>query len=211
MSLIDLSDLPLFPEEEGVTPEADAAAASDSAIDATTPAPVEVAPPVPFGRTPLFDFTTGRMVRVGSRRTTLPFTTGPEVVPGDDVLTGPIPDSVDPGEIVWVTGIEALKQWCLMAIYSARFAHPVFSEQFGMEEPESPLGELIDVAEFVSDWGARLTEALLVHERIAAVENIDATFDPDQQLISFAFEIVTDEEERVAVEPVTLTLGDDRA
>lgn len=86
----------------------------------------------------------------------------------------------------------AVAQWCLMAIHSARFAHPVFSDEFGMENPDSPLGEFA-VGEILADWQRHLTEALLVHDRIVAVENMDLVWDPTVGVLLIrSFDVVTD-------------------
>jgi hypothetical protein len=138
----------------------------------------EAEPPEPFGRTPLFNFLEGRYVRAG-------------------------------GSPVFVTGHEALKQWCLMAIYTARFAHPgIFSDEFGMEEPDSVLGEAAEAQEAVSDWGERMREALLVHERIVDVQAFEATFDEDEGVVYVnMFTVVTDEEDEVPVGGLAVPVG----
>lgn len=147
---------------------ADLDAAEASALEASDVLFPAEDPPEPFGRTPKFDFEAGRMVKAG-------------------------------GEPIWVTGLDALEQWCLMAIYSARYAHAVFTDEFGMEEPDSPLGLAEEAALVeVTDWGARMTEALLVHDRIAAVEDFSARIEDDVIYID-RFDVVTDEDERLRI------------
>lgn len=177
MSVDPLADFPLVPAGEEVTPELDLAAAAASALDAQDAAVLPDAAPIPFGRTPLFDFETGRMVRAG-------------------------------GDPVWVTGLAAVEQWCLMAAHSARYAHSVFTAAFGMEEPDSPIGEVTLIAEETSDWGERLAEALLVHDRVIAVDAVELRAEDDALYID-GFEVVTDEEDRLAIGPLTVALGGD--
>lgn len=94
-------------------------------------------------------------------------------------------------------GLGALRMWCLMAIYSARYAHGVFSDEFGMEHPEVPIGELPS-DEAAADYGRRLEEALLVHDRVVAVENYKATVNPLEGVLEIeTFDVVTDEDERI--------------
>lgn len=112
------------------------------------------------------------------------------------------------GSPLGVSGLEALHQWVLMVVHSARFAHRVFSEQFGMEHPERDIGQL-RAAEMVSDYGQRLREAVLVHDRITALQNFRAHFDPVEGALRIDyFEIVTDEDEVVQVGDVTLGRAD---
>lgn len=105
------------------------------------------------------------------------------------------------------TGFDALAQWCLMAIHSARYAHPVFSDDFGMEEPDSLIGEFA-LGEALADWQASLVDALLVHDRITSVENFDLTWDPAAGVLTINnFDVVTDTDARVTVSDVTLRAG----
>jgi hypothetical protein len=79
-------------------------------------------------------------------------------------------------------GLETLKEWLEMARRTARDAHECFSPAFGMEQPEGWKGTL-DVDEAASDYGVRLEEAWLVHDRVASVEDYAAHFESDEQTI----------------------------
>lgn len=104
-------------------------------------------------------------------------------------------------------GFGALEQWCLMAIHAARYAHPVFSDQFGMENPDSPIGEFAE-GEILADWQRALVDALMVHDRVTSVENMDLDWDPSTGILTINnFDVVTDEDQTVAVSDVTLQLG----
>jgi hypothetical protein len=103
-------------------------------------------------------------------------------------------------------GAGALQMWCLMAVHSARYAHRVFSDDFGMEHPEDPMGRLL-TDERVAEYAERLQEALLVHDRIVAVENFDAAFDPSQGVLLIrSFDVVTDDEDRIPFDGLTITV-----
>jgi hypothetical protein len=174
-----LDDFPLIPATDATSSDEDLDAAEASALEALEQPTLEEDPSIPFGRTPLFDFATGRMVRAG-----------------DDV--------------VWVSGLRAVEQWCLMAIYSARFAHSVFTEEFGMEEPERGLGHAVGIEEEVSDWGQRLEDALLVHDRIVAVEDFEGTYLADQGVLFIRrFTVVTDEDDRIPFRDIAVALNNE--
>lgn len=105
------------------------------------------------------------------------------------------------GSPVPVYGLDALKQRCLMAIYSARYAHAVFSDEFGMEKPDELIGE-VSVAELIADYEQHFTEALLRVEGVAAVENFDLVYDPTTGITTIRnFDVVaaTEENDRVSV------------
>lgn len=106
-----------------------------------------------------------------------------------------------------VTGFSALEEWCQMAIHSARYAHEVFSDVFGMDEPDDLIGNFA-IGEALADWQAALVDALMVHDRITSVENFDMVWDPSTGILTInSFDIVTDEDARVTVSDVTLQAG----
>lgn len=176
-----VDDLPLVPDDDlGSTPDEDLDAAAASALEAW-PTPAEGRQPVPFGKTPLFDFEKGRFVKRGG-------------LEGTD----------SPGAPVFVSGVDALKQWCLMAIYSARFAHPVFTGAFGMEIPESVIGEATGIPVAIADWGARMQEALLVHDRIVSVEDYEGVWDAEEGIITTSFTVITDQSDRLIFGPLDI-------
>lgn len=177
-----MSTLPQFTllpaEDPQSTPDDQVAAAVAGALAApASQTPVTPDPPVPFGRSWQFDFEQGRFIREGG---------------------SPAPTSGLFGGLV---------QWCLMAIHSARYAHPVFSDAFGMENPDDLIGEFAD-GEALADWQRHLVEALLVHERITSVENFDLDWDPSTGILTInSFDVVTDEDQRVSISDVTLNAG----
>lgn len=96
------------------------------------------------------------------------------------------------------TGLGALAQWCQMAVRTARYAHAVFSDDFGVEDPDLVIGE-VRVDELIGEFEQQVREALLVHERIADVTEFDATYDPTTGTLSVTFTIVTDEDDELAI------------
>lgn len=104
-------------------------------------------------------------------------------------------------------GFGALEEWCLMAVHTARFAHALFSDEFGMERPESVIGEFA-VGETLADWERHLTEALMVHDRVSSIENVQLRWDPRAGVLYVdRFDVVTDEDQRVSMSDIALTVG----
>lgn len=103
-----------------------------------------------------------------------------------------------------VTGTDALEMWCLTALSSARFAHAVFSDEFGMENPAADLGAAV-AAEVAVDFAARIRDALLVHDRISDVADITTNFDPTTGIVFTSFTVVTDEEESVPIDDLQIS------
>lgn len=206
MSSVD--DFALIPSDDGLSAQDQLDAAVASVLEQFPATPVGAAP-VPFGRTPLFDFETGRMVRRGGVATGA---TGGELFPDPGLFPGPdlYPGAgaatlVSPGAPVWVTGHDALTQWVLLTIYTARFAHRVFTDAAGMELPDSIIGEVVGIDAAVADWGVRLEEALTTHDRISSVENYEASYDGDAGIVYVTnFDVVTDEGETISFGPLSV-------
>lgn len=96
-----------------------------------------------------------------------------------------------------VRGRLALAQWLEMARRTARGAHDVFSEQFGMDGPEDWEGT-VDVAEAAADYGDKLEDAWLPHDRIAEVTRYRAVFNPNTKTINIlSLDVITDEAEAI--------------
>lgn len=105
------------------------------------------------------------------------------------------------------TGFGALEQWLVMAAKSARYAHAVFSDEFGMENPDSTMGYFAE-GEILVDWQQAMVEAWMVHDRVTSVENFDLTWDPTDGVLTINnVDIVTDEDQTVSLSDVTLNLG----
>lgn len=104
-------------------------------------------------------------------------------------------------------GLEAVAEWCEMAIHTARYSSPIFTDEFGMERPDEVIGEFA-VGEVLADYQRNLIEALMVHERIASIENVELRWDPTVGVLYIDnLDVVTDEDETVTVSDVTLRAG----
>lgn len=94
-----------------------------------------------------------------------------------------------------VTGTEPLKQRCLMALYSARFAHAVFSGTFGMDRPRGTLGAAGHEAVVAADdWRVQAHEALLAVVGVSDVE-LRAEYDAVAGIILIRDLVVTTNED----------------
>lgn len=122
MPEIDESNLELIPVAAGEVLDADTEldAAEASVLDDPPEATVTDDPPIPYGRTPAFDFTTGRFVRLGD------------------------------GAIPWVSGRDALRQWFGAMLATGRGGCPIHSDEFGLEDPDDYLGTVDPQAEMAT-------------------------------------------------------------
>lgn len=94
-----------------------------------------------------------------------------------------------------VSDFGTLREWCMTALNSARFAHAIFSEGFGVTQPQGPVGAAGDVADdLADDWREEAREALLVHDRVAEVE-LTVEYDPVEGAVFVRDLVVTTDEE----------------
>lgn len=108
------------------------------------------------------------------------------------------------------TDLDSLRQWCMTTLNSARYAHPIFSSDFGIEKPQGPVGDAGDRArDSADDWRVAARDALLVHDRIADV-SVTATYDPVAGVVLVEdLLVVTDEEVELSFDDIAITLEED--
>lgn len=109
---LDESSLELIPVAAGEALDADTVldAAEASVLDDPLATSEPTPAPIPYGRTPAFDFTTGRFVRLGD------------------------------GATPWVSGRDALRQWFAAMLATGRGGCPIYSDEFGIETPDDYIG-----------------------------------------------------------------------
>lgn len=88
------------------------------------------------------------------------------------------------GAPVEVYELNAIHIWAHAALRTARRAYSVFTDEFGMDEPQALVG-LLAPAELLAEYEARIRAALIVHDRIATVTEFAATFVDDSVYITF--------------------------
>lgn len=98
-----------------------------------------------------------------------------------------------------LTGIEAIKQFVYMAIYTPRFAYPIYSDDIGSE-----LEELLADNEVSRDFKEMeiprlIEEAIIYDERIQEVSDFTISFKGDELHVSF---VVQTEEGTIEFEEV---------
>jgi hypothetical protein len=87
--------------------------------------------------------------------------------------------------------LDSLIMWIEKTARTARYAHPIYSDQYGVEEPDALIGQQADDA-LLSAYEDGLTEALLVHDRIVAVEGFGFSQDPFDEVLYASFTVIVD-------------------
>lgn len=100
-----------------------------------------------------------------------------------------------------VRGESALVEYIQAALRTAAGRHPILPPNFGMQRPEDFLGSA-DPSEALSDFEDRARKALVVHDRIEAVERFEAEIDLSAGIILVTnLLIITDQEEAIPLGP----------
>ena len=99
----------------------------------------------------------------------------------DFVLDQPIWRSGSP---LYVTGADAVLVWAWNCIHTERFAHDVFTADYGQDLAGligQPYGDEVRQSEAIR----KLREALLIHPYITAVDQVSARFEGAMLIVSF--------------------------
>lgn len=101
-----------------------------------------------------------------------------------------------------VSGDDQVKAWIEKTIYTARFAHPVFSDQYGVDGITDFIGRNDPAAE--SLIASAIRDALLVHDQIEDVT--DFVFQREGEALFVDFSVTLTNSSTIAV-PFALTAG----
>lgn len=97
-----------------------------------------------------------------------------------------------------VTGLAAVEQRCMMALNTARYAHPIFSDEFGVEDPQHGLGTVgPEAREAADDWRGKTRDALMVFDDVTDVQ-VDPQYDPIEGAIYLRDLVVTTNEQVIS-------------
>lgn len=107
-----------------------------------------------------------------------------------------------------VHGNAALQQRCLLALNAARYAHKVFSSEFGLEQPMQGIGLAGDAArEAADDWRGKVRDALLIFDDVTDVQ-LSAAYDPVAGVIVLhEFVVTTNEEVELSFPDIRIDLN----
>jgi hypothetical protein len=110
---------------------------------------------------------------------------------------------------VRVTGITTLAMRVQSVARIMRFAHPIFSDDIGMEDPYRLIGKKKDgdaLQSYISDFA----EAVLALDRVAEIPDITVLPSDYADAIELEVQLVTDDEENLTID-VTIPTGTDIA
>jgi hypothetical protein len=100
-------------------------------------------------------------------------------------------------------GETTLKVWIEKCLNTDRGAHPIHSDDYGMERPFDEVGMPLSMLPS-SDYERRIREALIFHDRIVDVRDFDLDTDPDDEAVGVTFSVVLDDDTTISIEGLRL-------
>jgi len=88
--------------------------------------------------------------------------------------------------------LDTLIMWIEKALRTARLAHPIYDDSYGMDEPYELVGTVVNADESLSAYEETIEKALLFHDRIIGVENFSFNQDPFDEVLQASFTVLVD-------------------
>jgi hypothetical protein len=99
-----------------------------------------------------------------------------------------------------------LQVWIEKALRTAKGTYPIYSEDYGVDDPDILIGYVTDPA-LIGDYESQTETALLQHDRIVAVENFVYQPVDDQLYVQFQVTLDTDPSSTLIVSMPGTTLA----
>ena len=97
--------------------------------------------------------------------------------------------------------LDSLIVWVEKTLRTDRYAHPIYSDEYGIEGPFDIVGQQAD-EELLAAYQDAISTALLVHDRIVSVEDFSFTQDPFEEELYGSFTVIVDAAPPLEAQPV---------
>jgi hypothetical protein len=99
-----------------------------------------------------------------------------------------------------------LRVWIEKTLRTAKFAHPIYSDSYGMEDPFLLIG-YPSQSELIGDYQQQIVEALLVHDRIIGVQDFAYQQQALDDALYVSFSVVLDGNPQQEIQVSSLPLA----
>lgn len=99
-------------------------------------------------------------------------------------------------------GLATLKQWIEKTLRTARGAHPIHSDDYGMERPFDMIGMPLSMISS-QDIEQRVLDAILLHPLITGLSDFQMDYDPLDTILNVSFTVLLEDD---VILPMNLTL-----
>lgn len=100
-------------------------------------------------------------------------------------------------------GIITLRFWIEKCLRTARGAHPIHDEDYGMEHPNRIYGRPLRETQGM-DLEQRIRDAVTFHPRITDITDFTTAFNPDEEYLACSFTVLLDDETTLEVTDLAL-------
>lgn len=89
--------------------------------------------------------------------------------------------------------LDTLIMWIEKTLRTARLAHPIYSDEYGVENAMTTafIGSQMD-DDMLSEYQDAINDALTAHDRILSVEDFDFDQDPFEETLNTSFTVMVD-------------------
>jgi hypothetical protein len=88
--------------------------------------------------------------------------------------------------------MDTLIMWIEKTLRTARLAHPIYADEYGVEDPDELIGQVLVGEEDLSSYEESINAALTYHDRIISVEDFSFTQDPFEETLYASFTVMVD-------------------
>lgn len=100
-------------------------------------------------------------------------------------------------------GLDTLRMWIAKCLVTARGAHPVHPDGYGLEFPFDIIGNPFDSFD-AADLEERIETALTFHPRITGIEDFETVYEEGDEALFVSFTVLLDEEESLPIQGLRL-------
>jgi hypothetical protein len=94
-----------------------------------------------------------------------------------------------------VSDIDQMRVWIEKTLRTARYAHPIYTAVYGVDDPDAQIGSPYDGA-LIAAWQQAIVDALMVHDRIAAVDGFAYAQAPYDDGLYVSFNVTLDSDDQ---------------
>lgn len=105
--------------------------------------------------------------------------------------------------VLTTVGIDTLRNWVVKVLNTQKGAHPIYSDDFGMEDPFALIGEPIMEAA-IGEYEQIISDAVTYHPRITGIDNYVANLTATGDGVEVSFDVIMDDDNIVPIENVVL-------
>lgn len=88
--------------------------------------------------------------------------------------------------------MDTLIVWIEKTLRTARLAHPIYADDYGVDNPDALIGQVLIGEEDLSAYEESINTALTYHDRIISVEGFSFTQDPFDETLWASFTVMVD-------------------